>query len=409
MLSIAFSQSKYYIDNLAENVKRGIRQKLRNGVYPNKAPIGYLNEPRTRMIEIDSKTGPLVQKAFSLYSTGKYTYVDIDKFFFAQGITSSTNKYLRMDKIRKMLRNPFYFGNFEFGGETYQEVHKPLISKLLFDKCQEVIKRKSKTHFNHKDEFQFLGLAKCKECGSAITAGKHFKFYPKTRGRVRYDYYRCGKKHGKCSQKYIPASEIEKQIRDILFKHSINEFNSKILFNFLHADEIQEKESSEKKSIEVKRNLDYINQRLERLLTGYLEEELINLKNSRFNWVELVKEFIETAIESQKAAREKDNEQEVKNLAVKIGSNYFLENLQLNFIPSRGFKKLAAVESFDFAQDKGAASENLPILTLRRIWESNPLRAIHPASLANLCLAVRPILLFYRLYQTGKNYSVSVG
>src|SRR3989344_1080177 len=36
MLNIAFGQSKYYVDNLSENVKRGIRQKLRNGVYPNK-------------------------------------------------------------------------------------------------------------------------------------------------------------------------------------------------------------------------------------------------------------------------------------------------------------------------------------------------------------------------------------
>src|SRR3989344_6208886 len=56
MLNMAFGQSKYYIDNLSENVKRGIRQKLRNGVYPNKAPIGYLNEPRKRTIEVDPKT-----------------------------------------------------------------------------------------------------------------------------------------------------------------------------------------------------------------------------------------------------------------------------------------------------------------------------------------------------------------
>ena len=32
MLNIAFGQSKYYVDNLSENVKRGIRQKLRNGI-----------------------------------------------------------------------------------------------------------------------------------------------------------------------------------------------------------------------------------------------------------------------------------------------------------------------------------------------------------------------------------------
>jgi len=42
MLNIAFGQSKYYVDNLSENVKRGQRQKIRNGVWPKKAPLGYL-------------------------------------------------------------------------------------------------------------------------------------------------------------------------------------------------------------------------------------------------------------------------------------------------------------------------------------------------------------------------------
>jgi DNA invertase Pin-like site-specific DNA recombinase len=36
MLSIAFGQSKYYVDNLSENVARGMRQKIRNGVWPIK-------------------------------------------------------------------------------------------------------------------------------------------------------------------------------------------------------------------------------------------------------------------------------------------------------------------------------------------------------------------------------------
>ena len=39
MLGMAFNQSKYYVDNLSENVKRGNRQKLRNGVWPNRAPL----------------------------------------------------------------------------------------------------------------------------------------------------------------------------------------------------------------------------------------------------------------------------------------------------------------------------------------------------------------------------------
>lgn len=50
MLSIAFGQSKYYVDNLAENTKRGLRQKVRRGEYPSKAPLGYINDLRTKSI-----------------------------------------------------------------------------------------------------------------------------------------------------------------------------------------------------------------------------------------------------------------------------------------------------------------------------------------------------------------------
>ena len=58
MLQIAFGQSKYFVDNLRENVKRGLRQKIRNGVWPGWAPIGHLNNPRTRMIDIDPEKSP---------------------------------------------------------------------------------------------------------------------------------------------------------------------------------------------------------------------------------------------------------------------------------------------------------------------------------------------------------------
>ena len=40
MLNIAFGQSKYYVDNLSENVKRGNRQKLRRGEWPEKFLLG---------------------------------------------------------------------------------------------------------------------------------------------------------------------------------------------------------------------------------------------------------------------------------------------------------------------------------------------------------------------------------
>ena len=227
MLNMAFSQAKYFVDNLSENVKRGFRQKLRSGVYPNKAPLGYLNEPRKRTIEIDLKTASLVKRTFKLFSTGTYSYVDIQNFLFRKGLKGKTGKPLHIDKTRDMLKNPFYYGIIKFTGEIYQGSHKPLISKSLFDKCQSVIEKRSKPQGNNKHHFAFLGLAKCAECDSAITGDRHFKFYPRTRGKVKYDYYRCGKKKGPCSQKYAPAQDFENQIREIIFNASLHPKNAK--------------------------------------------------------------------------------------------------------------------------------------------------------------------------------------
>jgi hypothetical protein len=156
--------------------------------------------------------------------------------------------------------------------KTYQGTHKPLISKTLFDKCQEIIKRKSKTHINHKDEFWFLGLAKCKECNSTITAEKYFKFYPKTRGKIRYEYYRCGKKHGYYSQKYVSGEEFEKQVREILWKYSLHELNAKRMLNWLCAVEINERQTAENKISLLKPQLSNLEQKLDRLLAGYLDQ-----------------------------------------------------------------------------------------------------------------------------------------
>jgi len=64
MLQVAFGQSKYYSDNLSENVKRGIRQKLRRGEWPGLAPFGYVNNPKTRTIEPELTKSICVAKAF---------------------------------------------------------------------------------------------------------------------------------------------------------------------------------------------------------------------------------------------------------------------------------------------------------------------------------------------------------
>ena len=89
MLSISFSQSKYYVDSLSENTRRGLRQKARNGNWPMKAPIGYLNDTRNRTIVVNKRVAPIIVSAFEKYSKGNIQLKQISSFLATKGIITS--------------------------------------------------------------------------------------------------------------------------------------------------------------------------------------------------------------------------------------------------------------------------------------------------------------------------------
>ena len=203
MLNIAFGQSKYYVDNLSENVKRGLRQKVRRGEYPGVAPTGYLNDKATKKMIPDPERFSLIQKLFKLYATGKYSIKEVRDIITKEGLRSRKGKILSVSNIQNILKNPFYYGAFKFNGELYQGIHTPAISKKLFDEVQEVMKEKSKPKKRkEKINYAFRGLLKCGECGCAITSEIQ-------KGHI---YYRCTKKRGKCSQRYIREELLAEKI-----------------------------------------------------------------------------------------------------------------------------------------------------------------------------------------------------
>ena len=111
MLNMAFGQSKYYVDNLSENVKRGIRQKLRKGIWPGKAPFGYTNELRTHTIIPDPDKHKLAKRIFELYATGEYTFEQLVTKF---DLRTKTDKLMMPADMQHILKNPFYYGVFLF-------------------------------------------------------------------------------------------------------------------------------------------------------------------------------------------------------------------------------------------------------------------------------------------------------
>ena len=131
MLNIAFGQSKYYVDNLSENVKRGIRQKLRNGIWPGWAPLGYANDKVKHDIYVDREKAKLIRKAFELYATGEYPLSEVRKMINDCGLVGKKGKTLSVSNYQYILKNPFYYGIMRHKGELYEGKHEQIITKKL--------------------------------------------------------------------------------------------------------------------------------------------------------------------------------------------------------------------------------------------------------------------------------------
>src|SRR5690242_5800766 len=99
-----------YIRNLREEVRKGFFGRLKQGLYPLPAPIGYLDKGRGLPKEIDPIKAPLIRIAFELYATGTMGLHKLRAEMHRRGLQSRTGKPLALNAISHILKNPFYIG-----------------------------------------------------------------------------------------------------------------------------------------------------------------------------------------------------------------------------------------------------------------------------------------------------------
>lgn len=74
--------AKNYIDNLGEEAKKGMMEKATQGIFPTKAPLGYVNvilANSKKVIEKEPRFNPLVRKLFEWFATGQYSLLTLAK------------------------------------------------------------------------------------------------------------------------------------------------------------------------------------------------------------------------------------------------------------------------------------------------------------------------------------------
>ena len=275
MLSIAFGQSKYYVDNLSENTKRGLRQKVRSGEFPSKAPVGYINDVRNKTVVVDKRRSPVVIQAFELYAKGNQRLEDISIFFASKSITTSSGKNFPKDQIKRLLTNPFYYGHFKYAGEIYEGKHAPIISKKLFDEVQATLAKRGRPQKGATAPQIFCGLLRCATCNLAITAEKKVK-HQKNGNVHEYTYYRCTRKDKtiKCTEPPITEPELAAQLSDILQGYALPKSWAQTLETMLAEDERKAEQSSGVFIAKAQTRISNLQGKLQRLLDGYLDQDI---------------------------------------------------------------------------------------------------------------------------------------
>jgi site-specific DNA recombinase len=250
-----------FIRNLRDEVRKGIQGRLKRGLYPLPAPIGYLNQGKGQPKTVDPISGPLVKAAFELYATKQYSYETLAKELHRRGLRRRDGEPVSLTGIQTILRNPFYAGIIRITGETYQGIHEPLIEARLYRAVQDVIASKSNTKVRRFD-FTYRRLLTCGLCGYALT------------GELQkgHTYYRCHTRDCDTTgvRERTVTSRIDEELRAMKFsEQEIAEMRPE----FERLDAIShEQRTARLKSIRLRINA--LEEREQRLTDAYIDQAI---------------------------------------------------------------------------------------------------------------------------------------
>ena len=249
-----------YIRNLSEETKKGHRGRLKQGLYPFPAPMGYENTGRGQVKTIHPVQGPLIRRAFELYATGRYSLQQLAEVMYGRGLRTSGGKRVFKSRLAELLREPFYAGSMRLKttGETFPGKHESLVSQALFAEVGKILDGKTVAGKSCHD-YLFRKLFTCGHC-SRFLVGERQK------GRV---YYRCHTQG--CASRSAREDRIEKCVRQSLNAMRLHENDFERVEERLAARYSDLTATVKQERRALVRSLGKITGQLERLLRAFLD------------------------------------------------------------------------------------------------------------------------------------------
>ena len=155
IIGIEQAAAKQRSDEISWHVKRIIEHKVKKGIAPYARPLlGYQYDKQKKMFVIDEAEKWLVNYIFNLYDNEKYTILGLVKRLNDEG---HKNKFGRFTKtsMERMIKNPFYTGQFSWHDDLYKGTHEAYIS---IEQYNNRLNDRSRPIYRCGQQFAFKGL-----------------------------------------------------------------------------------------------------------------------------------------------------------------------------------------------------------------------------------------------------------
>lgn len=213
--------NQFYIENMAEDILRGLMDNAEKCMMNTRPPFGYKKGDDGKFA-INEATAPIVREIFQKYLDG-WAFIDIARDLNRRGLRTSYGNQWNKGSFHTMLRNEMYTGVY-----SYRDVRKEggvpvIIKKEMFEEVQRRLQAK-KTPRGKKSgtaDYLLTGKLFCGHCQEPMVGisgtGKN--------GGVHY-YYRCQGKHERkngCQKKNVRKDLIEKAVIDNTMEFIMND------------------------------------------------------------------------------------------------------------------------------------------------------------------------------------------
>lgn len=191
MLKIILVFAELERNMTSERVTAVMLSRAENGQWNGgRVPYGYDWSKKEKLFSVNANEAKVVTLIYSLYEQYQ-SVLYVTRYLNDAGLKTKAGKAWSTTGVYKILTNPFYKGAYLYNvhsdgkavekrgeGEwiTVERHHEPIISDILFDRIQFVLKRnkrggvpEDKTYIK-KNIHVFAGLVKCGVCGNAMTA-----------------------------------------------------------------------------------------------------------------------------------------------------------------------------------------------------------------------------------------------